>query len=368
MEALLDKNVSALFVLLRAGLWEKKPDDISLFPLSEDEWTEIFGMARKQTVTGIVYAGICRLPDELMPPSRVLLKWVAAIDGIERSNVKMNRTIAGLYEIFRREGLNPVLQKGQGVGLFYEQPLLRECGDIDLYFAGKDESERAAVLVRTLTKNVRKHADNSIYYQCNGIGVEHHTRLIDICNPFLTGYLDDMERKQGFRKMCMSVENRETELLVPAPVLNLLLLNAHIMKHAIGWGVGLRQLCDMARARYALRKEVDADELKRNCDRMGIGRWTALLDAFLVRYLGLSPEYAGYSDTDTTAGPLLDIVLKGGNFGMHASGRGSREGNACLRKLHTSYSFIRKLRFSCRYAPKEGFWTFSNLLTGQFKR
>ena len=133
---MLDKNVSALFVLLRAGLWEKKPDDISLFPLSEDEWTEIFGMARKQTVTGIVYAGICRLPDELMPPSRVLLKWVATIDGIERSNVKMNRTIARLYEIFRREGLNRVAERTGG-GTFLRTAAVEGVWRYRFVFCGK---------------------------------------------------------------------------------------------------------------------------------------------------------------------------------------------------------------------------------------
>ena len=130
-----DRKVEALLLLLRAGLWEKELEDLSIFPLSADDWTEIFRMARRQTVTGIVYRGLCRLPDSFLPPESVLLPWVATVERIERSNHRMNTVLLGLYRRCYSVGVEPVLQKGQGVALFYEQPWVRECGDIDLYFS-----------------------------------------------------------------------------------------------------------------------------------------------------------------------------------------------------------------------------------------
>lgn len=41
-----NKEVTILFILLRAGLWEKEPESLSLFPLSGESWENIYRMAR----------------------------------------------------------------------------------------------------------------------------------------------------------------------------------------------------------------------------------------------------------------------------------------------------------------------------------
>ena len=68
------REPAALLSLLRAGLWEQMPDGLSLFPLSEAEWEEVYLLARRQTVTGLVWQGISYLPDEWMPPGKVLVR------------------------------------------------------------------------------------------------------------------------------------------------------------------------------------------------------------------------------------------------------------------------------------------------------
>lgn len=49
------KVQKALLVLLRAGLWESKIEDLSCFPLSAGEWKNLYLLSRQQTVTGIVF-------------------------------------------------------------------------------------------------------------------------------------------------------------------------------------------------------------------------------------------------------------------------------------------------------------------------
>ena len=46
-----------MFSLLRAGLWEREPDDLSPFPLTDAQWWDVYRMAVRQTVTGIVCRG-----------------------------------------------------------------------------------------------------------------------------------------------------------------------------------------------------------------------------------------------------------------------------------------------------------------------
>lgn len=369
MDTLSEKECSAFFILLRSGLWERGPENLSVFPLDINEWKRLFLMACRQSITGIMYRGICRLPDKFLPPETVLFKWVATADMIEHRNLAMNRTIEGLVRLFSKHGAVAVLQKGQGVASFYEKPLLRECGDIDFYFRSRKDSRRIIADLEKQGCRVKRMSDGSFYYRWNGVVVEHHHRLFDICNPFSARYLSKQVYKLGLGKVVLADASSDCEVAVPSPLLNLFLLNAHIMKHAVGWGIGLKQLCDMARACFCLYENVSSNELDKIIRRIGLVRWSRLLYSFLVEYLGCPAERipsAGFSKC--SARPLLDIVMAGGNMGQYGFNRSLSLDDGWKRKLRTSGSFFPNMSFTLKYAPKETFWYFVDLLTGQFKK
>ena len=357
---------AALLALLRAGVWERDVDELSLFPLRAENWTEVFYLARRQTVTGIVFHGLNYLPEDLLPPAALLARWVAVVDAIERKNREMDAAVAGLHAMFGAQGLEPVLLKGQGVAVLYPNPLLRECGDIDFYFPRKEEGEAALSCVREKGGRVEKMPDGSSSYLYKGIEVEQHERMFDLRNPSLKRRLEALEAESGWCRTALP--SVDVEVAVPSPSLNLLLLDTHILKHALGWGIGLRQLCDMAMACRKWCGEVDAVSMKRVFRSMGLDRWNRLLSAFLVDSLGMPSGCFPFSEErDASSRPLLDIVWKGGNFGLYAEGRNVSGRPAWMRKLHTSRSFLHNVGFSYRYAPKEAFWIVADLLKGQFR-
>ncbi len=359
------REAQAFFELLRAGLWQRPPRDLGAFPLSALEWEAVFQLSRRQTVTGLVYQGMSALPVPLLPPSGLLVRWVAEVDAIERSNRRMNRVLADCYATYVRQGLHPVLQKGQGVARYYDEPLQRVCGDIDLYFPNRDEARQAAGMARRPGHAAHRMADGGVCCEWQGVEVEIHDRLLDVYNPFVRRELVRLETEEGWRSVRIAGAER-LEVLIPSPILNLLLLNTHILKHALGWGIGLRQFCDLARAYHCLSGEVDGKRLRRLLGRIGLRRWTRLLHAFLVEHLGLPPEELPYRERGTSSRPLLTIVLRGGNFGLYLSGRTAGQKAVWARKLRTSHTYIRNVGFACRYAPQEAFWIFMNLLKGQF--
>lgn len=109
---------------------------------------------------------------------------------------------------------------------------------------------------------------------------------------------------------------------MPAPLPDLLLLNAHLLKHIMGHGVGLRQFCDMARAYHALHGSYSPVELEAAYRRTGLLRWSAQLHTFLTEHLGLPRDVLPYAGTDARTSPrLLHIVLEGGNFGQYGKTR-----------------------------------------------
>ena len=180
-----DKDFAALLVLLRAGLWEREPDRWEGFPLSAGAWERVYTLSRRQTVAGIVFRGLQFLPDELLPPSALLMRWVVTADRIEERNRLMNRVLGDLYTLYVSRELNPILQKGQGVAQFYACPLLRESGDIDFYFTNPVSFRLARLCMQVRGIEVDEMPDRSLSYVWQGVEVEHHTRLFDLHNPFL---------------------------------------------------------------------------------------------------------------------------------------------------------------------------------------
>lgn len=365
---ILSREHDALFSLLRAGLWEKEPDNLSPFPLTDAQWWTVYRMAVRQTVSGIVWRGLHHLPDPLLPCDALMIRWVAKADSIERQNRKMNAAVDSLLRLMQGNGLHPVLLKGQGAADFYEHPLLRECGDIDLYFPSGEEERQAARLVRRTGCLMEKQPDGSSCYSWQGVEVEHHTRLFDIYDPCLKGYLSSLTRKYGFTEL-PSGNGRSAAILVPSPLPCLLMLNAHLLKHLMGHGIGLRQFCDMARAYHVLRGSYSPEEMKNAYKRAGLLEWNKQLHTLLTEHLGLDYYDLPYIHTEACTSPMLmRIILDGGNFGQHGetSGRPSRTG--WKRKLHTLLSFWQRRDFSCAYAPKEAFWTSMNLMIGNLTR
>ena len=356
----------AFLVLLRAGLWEKDLESLSSFPLTSEEWHDVYQSAICQTVSGIVYRGILRLPDRLFPPEDILLPWVVRADAIEQRNRYMNEVVNELCSFFKNGEIRTVLQKGQGIASLYECPLMRECGDIDLYFPDRKEREKADLIIRQQGIQTGKGADGSIHYEWKGVVAEHHSRLLDVYSPFQQDYLNQLEKKIGFTTVRLGKEE-DGEVTVASPVLNLLMLNVHILKHALGWGVGLRQLCDVARAYYKWHGIMEMHELCEIYRKTGLGRWSNLLHSVLREYLGVPvtclPDDRGKQESPW---PLLHIIQQGGNFGRSAGGC-PVSGTGWQRKLFTAQSFFRNGRFVFRYAPWEYVGMVSALLKGQVR-
>ena len=266
-----------------------------------------------------------------------------------------------LLTLFARHGLHPILQKGQGLASLYAYPLLRECGDIDLYFVDEKEFESASDSIQAQGIRLVRKADGSLLYSWQGIPVEHHIRLIDLYHPPHNTKKTDLIWE--FRRMALSTAS-DLEVTVPAPSLNLLLQYAHILKHALGRGIGLRQLCDLALSCDRWHTDIMPDVLKGVCRQAGLTKWVSLLHAFLTERLGLASDRLPYPETAANTQPLLEIIWRGGNFG-HQAYRLTRP--TLLHKIQTAEAFRRNISFAFRYAPKEALAIFVNLLKGQIR-
>lgn len=314
------------FALIRAALQDR---NLASFPkLTPAQWKAIVETARKQTVSGLLYQGVSHLPEGYPLPQGLPFLLIAEVHRIEKEGKAIAETARSLVAQYEAAGLHPVVMKGPAVAAFYPQPLLRECGDIDLYFP-PEEFEAAARLMAPVTSA----PDGSVHFKRDGIDIDQHRRYFDLHSRHLPP--------------------------VPSPEATLLMLSAHILKHCMGPGIGLRQLCDIAAAYKALSPEPSA--LRRCFREAGLQRWNTLLFSFLHRRLGAEPLYEELPSDE----PLLNIIWEGGNFGHHSEAReATLHKGPFRRKLGTVRLFLRRIPFSLHYAPKELFPMLGELLRG----
>lgn len=348
-----DKIKKAFFYLLQMGLWENRQS--TGFPLlSEQEWLKMFQYACNHTVEAVIYDGLVLLPNELLPPRALLLKWTVRIDQIERYNEKMNIVIAEQQKFFSASGLRPVLQKGQGVARCYLNPKHRVCGDIDWCFEGDDYS-KAEDLLRDRGVGIVLEANYSMSYQWNGVHIEHHRKLFDISSPFKRSYLKKLTER--FRNRYQIERFAETDVIILPPELQLLQVNAHILKHLLSFGIGLRQICDAARLYYTYADQVDGDELKKIYQKVGILKWIHLLHIVLVEFLGMPKEYLPFPyPADKNAEVMLNEIWYSGNFGFYDE----RYTNGSVSAVSKQPDGPRRLWLNFKryvgYAPEEAFF------------
>ena len=129
---------------------------------------------------------------------------------------------------------------------------------------------------------------------------------------------------------------------------------AHIQKHLLTEGIGLRQLCDMAMTLHATHHAIDTHKLAKQLKTLGLYKIALLIYAFIEQYLGYPrtklPLPTGYNPQ-----PLLQEIWESGNFGQ-TDKRNQKSSNTLKRKLQTFRKIFEKCLLFARYTPGEAFW------------
>ena len=108
--------------------------------LKEADWQELYAIAKKQCLVGILFDGIKKLPAEHVGMKKeLLLQWMAESQMLENANVRLNDAAIQVSEWFRKKGFRTCILKGQGNALMYPNPYSRTPGDIDIWVEGGDK-------------------------------------------------------------------------------------------------------------------------------------------------------------------------------------------------------------------------------------
>lgn len=307
----------AFLALVRAGLWEKS---VELRKYGTTNFDEIMRLAEEQSVIGLVTAGLEHVTD-VKVPQEWLLQFIGQSLQIEQQNIELNTIIPKLFKKLRKEDVEAVMVKGQGVAQCYEKPQWRASGDVDLLLDTENYEKAKTVLIPIgydveAEDTWKKHQALKIM----GVEVELHGKM-----PFGLSDKADEVIDEVIYKTFNEHESlgKDEFVLVPMIDEHVFLVFTHYLRHFFIEGVGLRQICDWCRLLWSYRESMNYELLETRIRKAGLVTEWQVFASLAVNYLGMPKEtmpLLNLNDNHNAnlrkkAEKVLKRILKSGNFG-----------------------------------------------------
>lgn len=311
--------------------------------LTPGEWSRMFQMARHQSLLAIIYEAVLRLPEHQRPPQEMMDKWKEYTDLTAGIYNRHQNHIEQLKLILDKMGLRGCILKGTGLSHLYPKPERRLCGDIDLWVEGTHKS-----IIKAFDE--AGYPPYEILYQeakvdiFDDTEVEIHFHPCKMNSPFKNARL---------QKFFSSNAPFQGTLTYPDARFNAVFCMAHMYRHYLVGGIGMRQMLDYY---YVLRelKPEDRAQVLDTLTKLGMKKFTAAVMCSMQFNFGLEDEYLLCPPDKKYGGRLVNDIINMGNFGMLDKRNYSTEGESRWKR------FLRKNRriFSnFRYFPGEVTWS-----------
>lgn len=295
--------------------------------IDADDWEAIFDMARKQSILGVVFQTVQRVGQNVTIPRQLKMKWFFQVNKIKNRNMLLNQRCVDVVRLFRQDGFDCCVLKGQGNALMYPDPYLRTSGDIDLLCMSssgeKDQMDDVRAHVIKYVRKIKPKAEVRYYhveFKYKDVPVEAHFMPGIMNNPVYNSRLQKWYRSHWEYQM-VELPDGAGEIPVPKWEFNIVFQLAHMMHHFFDEGIGLRQFIDYY---YLLQKaenklEISHEELGNTLHYLNLYRFACAVMYVEREVLGLDEKNLIVPVDERRGKTLLGEILKGGNFG-HSSG------------------------------------------------
>ena len=288
------------------------------------DWDACYQFAKRQTLVGVLFDGIQRLPKELAPARPLLLRWLSDSESIRRRNMRMDRASAYIYNKVCAAGFRCCILKGQGNALLYPHPSSRIPGDVDVWvMANREELRHIALSLTEGDGSSLQESLNHIGLTVHGVSVELHSTPALLNSPLHNSRLQRWLKRNADLQCSnrIALPDNAGEVAVPTLSFNIIYQLCHLFHHCFYEGVGLRQIVDY----YFVLKNTDfsgnTDEGAGNTDR----------DEVL-----LNTDYTDFTDSSSGDFEEDGCFLNTDYTDSTDSSSGDFEGDGCF--LNTDYT------------------------------
>ena len=340
------------FEIIQVALGNR--NNLSRVP-STEKWMSLNALSVKQTVAGVCFCGVQRLPKEQLVhlPKQLMMQWFALAEQIRQRNFLLNERAKELTEKFAERGFRSCVLKGQSMVRLYSYSdsgklgLYRQSGDIDVWlwkegWSLKENRKEVVRFARSIQPNATE-TDLHIAVEWKGTDVELHYKPSYFFNPIAN---------RRFSKWCSEYDKGKFRITdngfsVPDSEFNRVFLLSHAYRHYVREGIGLRQLMDY----YFLLRNHDLN-VDHDSDWMIKELGMARFEKAMKWVIGYVFEGKDVDEGRKCGKILLAHIMDGGNFGKHKT--------TTIASRHTHIGrFINQLTHDIRlmrYYPSEAIW------------
>jgi hypothetical protein len=288
------------------------------FNPTDEEWMDLFLLAKKQALIGIIYQGIENLEDKNQLPNRnIRMSWFMTAEKIKKRNHFLDQKCIELQSMLSGAGFRSSILKGQGLAKHYNDGLqsLRSPGDIDIYVdCGR---EKALAYAKSLGQSDinwdYKHLHLRIW---ENTSIELHYRVEIVLNPF-----KNIRLQRWFDENKDMLFDEDGKMVAPSITMNLFYILLHMYCHFFGSGIGMKQLIDYL---FVVRSanghfgcfhhgETINDVLR----KFGMSRFAGGIMWLLSEVAGLERSYMYCSPYEKEGRYILNEMLLSGNLGKY---------------------------------------------------
>ena len=329
--------------------------------LKEADWKEIYAIAKKQCLVGVLFDGIKKLPAEYVGMKKeLLLQWMAESQMLEKANVRLNDAAIQVSGWFRKKGFRTCILKGQGNALMYPNPYSRTPGDIDIWVEGGDK--RVISFVRSISPHEKACYHHIEFPSYKGVEVEVHYRpSFLLCfwhNRKLQKYYERVKEEQFSHRMMLGEQG---EVAIPTVEFNLIFQLTHIYAHLMNEGIGLRQLLDYYFVLSMLSVNCEMlTSLQKELKELGLWKFAGGIMYIMQEVFGMPASRLIVPPDEKYGKFVLNEVLEAGNFGRHDArnrfGRSQLGHN--LQRVYRDMRLVRYFPAEALCEPLFRFWHF----------
>ena len=301
-------------------------------------------MAKYQAMIGVLNDGVHRLPDKQLPPEHIIQEWDRLTGKIAEIHARHISQTEELRAIFERLGLKGCILKGTGLAQLYPTPERRQCGDIDVWVRGRRKD-----ILKALRNEFYVH--DIVYQECKvdifeNTVVEVHFHPTKMYNPFTNA------RLQRWLEQHSPILD-DAPLTYPGAVFNAVFCMAHMFRHYLEGGLGLRQMLDYY---YVLRMLPAAERgpVMRALKHLGMARFAAATMLSLQYNFCLEDEYLLCRPNLKLGKRLINDMIKMGNFGVLDPRNRSHEGESKWARFKRKN---KRVFSNLKYYPREILWS-----------
>ena len=332
--------------------------------LKEVDWKELYAIAQKQALLGVLFHGIQRLPKELAPEQKLLMQWMVMAEMIRKQNIRLFLDSVKVCQNFENEGFANCILKGQGNALLYPDPYMRTPGDIDIYLTGG--RKRVMQYINKVCPNQvmrYHHVDFPVMKTAIEVHFTPSYMFCPIHNRRMQKWFEEVMGEQCNHRG--SLPDGYGEIHVPQVSFNVIYILSHLYRHIFTEGIGLRQLLDyyfvlvkwhtdltnLTDSNKSLPQmtqiNTDLDALQHKLKYLGLWKFAQAVMFVMKEVFGLSEDKMIAPMDEKEGRFLLDEIMRGGNFGQYDDRMGSKVGES---KIHRYFRMnLRNLRFVKHY-------------------